>query len=183
MTEPAPDRIRLRRLKPSDLRAFQAYRRDPEVARFQGWTAMTDDRAAEFIGWCASVKGFPAGWWQLGIARVADDRLVGDLGLCLSEDGTEVELGITLAREAWGAGHGIAAVEQAAALVWMATDATRIVAITDARNARALALIERLGLRFLRDLRSDGIDERMFELRRPEARNAADPVRSGRDGA
>jgi hypothetical protein len=41
--------IELRRLMPSDLRAFQSYRQDAEIGRFQGWQAMSDAEALAFL--------------------------------------------------------------------------------------------------------------------------------------
>ena len=39
----------LRRLRPSDLAAFQAYRSIPELGRFQGWSPMSEAEAAAFL--------------------------------------------------------------------------------------------------------------------------------------
>jgi hypothetical protein len=41
--------IRLRRFRDSDLAAFQAYRHDPEVGRWQGWTPGPDALALDFL--------------------------------------------------------------------------------------------------------------------------------------
>ncbi|WGH79534.1 GNAT family N-acetyltransferase [Jannaschia ovalis] len=172
MTDARPDRIRLRRLRAGDLRAFQAYRADPQVARYQGWEAMDDARAAEFIAWNAETPPFPTGWWQIGIARMPEDELIGDLGLCLSADGCEIELGITLARAAQGAGLAEEAVHLATRMVWDGTEAQRIVVNTDARNAPALALIARLGLDPAGTLRDGPAVEQVFEMRRPATRRS-----------
>ncbi len=40
---------RLRRLRTSDLANFQAYRALPELGRYQGWSAMSDDAAPRFL--------------------------------------------------------------------------------------------------------------------------------------
>ncbi|UWQ19139.1 GNAT family N-acetyltransferase [Jannaschia sp. M317] len=161
-------RIRLRRLRPDDLSTFQAYRSDPQVARYQGWDRMDDARAQAFLSAMETTAPFPqGGWWQIGIARGEDNVLIGDLGLCLSADGTEVELGITLARAAQGQGLGQEAVQTAARYIFDATDAARILVITDARNTGALALVARLGLRQIDTLRDGDLVEPVFELRRP----------------
>lgn len=40
----------LRKLEPKDLDAFHAYRSDPVVARYQGWSAMHREGAQSFFG-------------------------------------------------------------------------------------------------------------------------------------
>jgi aminoglycoside 6'-N-acetyltransferase len=165
------DRVLLRRLDPMDLPAFQAYRSDPEVARYQGWEAMDDARAERFLAEMREVPSLvPGRWWQIGVADPADGALMGDLGLHLSEDGTDLELGITLAPAAQGKGLGVAALRAAAALVWEATRAGRIVLITDARNGPALAMIARLGLPQVATLTEMGYPEPVFHWTRPPAR-------------
>ena len=168
-TDPLPlrhGRAVLRRLDEQDLAAFRAYRTDPEVARYQDWAPMDMDTARAFLREARAAPAFPAGWWQVAIAR-EDGRLAGDLGLCLANDGSEVELGITLARSAQGMGLGVDAVRGAAELVWRGTRARRIRVITDARNAPALRLIARLGLARTGTLTDRGYPEPTFELPRP----------------
>ena len=48
-TQIEADRIRLRRFQSADLAAFVAYRNDPEVARYQSWTSISDHEAQQFI--------------------------------------------------------------------------------------------------------------------------------------
>ena len=45
----------LRRLHPDDLAAFQAYRTDPAVGRWQGWTAQSDAQALAFLTEMAAI--------------------------------------------------------------------------------------------------------------------------------
>jgi hypothetical protein len=39
----------LRRLRADDLAEFQAYRRDPELGRYQGWLPVSDEEALAFL--------------------------------------------------------------------------------------------------------------------------------------
>jgi RimJ/RimL family protein N-acetyltransferase len=76
-------RVRLRRLRASDFRAFHAYRSDPDVARYQGWSPMSEDEAMTFLrenGRNAELE--PGEWAQIGIASLDDDRLIGDFAGC-----------------------------------------------------------------------------------------------------
>lgn len=141
-------RLRLRRLGADDLQAFQAVRSDPELARFQGWQATDDAAARAFLrdmagcDFCA-----PGRWFQLGIARRDDDRLVGDIGIHLRADGRSAEIGFTLSRAVQGRGLAIEAVRAAVGLIWAQTAAERVLGITDTRNLASVRLLQRVGLR------------------------------------
>jgi len=138
----------LRRLRADDLAAFQAYRRDPGLGRFQGWTPMSDEEAAQFLAAMSCAPLFrPSQWTQIGIAAPADRPLIGDIGLHLAADRSQVEVGFTLARTAQGRGLATEAVRLAVALAFEFTAADRVVGITDSRNLASVRLLERLGMR------------------------------------
>jgi RimJ/RimL family protein N-acetyltransferase len=136
----------LRRMRRGDLTDFQAYRRDPEVARYQGWTSMDDAAALAFIDEMASAPLWtPGAWLQIAIASPDDVRLLGDIGLCIAADGRTVEIGYTLATHAQRRGLATAAVRAACDWAFETTAVDRVVAITDARNAPSIRLLERAG--------------------------------------
>lgn len=136
----------LRRLRQSDLAAFQAYRGIPEVGRYQGWSPLADAAALVFLAEMESSVLFqPGRWVQLGIAEPGTDALVGDIGLHVSEDGHTGEIGFTLAPWAQGRGLASAAVREALRLLFTATSVSRVLGITDARNAPSIRLLARLG--------------------------------------
>jgi aminoglycoside 6'-N-acetyltransferase len=144
----AGQRIVLRRLRADDLQAFQAYRHDPAVGRYQGWAAQGDDAANAFFEDMYRMKLLQRGaWTQLAIARREDDGLIGDIGIRVAEDGSEAELGFTLGRTAQRQGLATEAVTEACTLIFERTEARRILAITDARNTSAIRLVERIGMR------------------------------------
>lgn len=140
-------RLTLRRLRADDLPRFQAYRHDPEVARYQGWDPVSDDDALAFLTEMAGAPfGQPDRWLQIAIADRTGDLLLGDLGLFTAASGSEAELGITLAREAQGKGL---AEEAARALIdglRAHTAVRRLVGITDTRNLPSARLLRRLGM-------------------------------------
>ncbi|GAA5184411.1 GNAT family protein [Niveibacterium umoris] len=139
-------RVVLRRLRGSDLHAFQAYRGDPEVGRYQGWSPMPDANAASFLAEMSAAPLLRQGEWvQLGIAALETDVLLGDIGLFLSPDGAHAEIGFTLARAAQGQGIAREAVREAIDMVFARTAVTEVRAITDARNLASVGLLQRLG--------------------------------------
>ncbi len=147
----------LRRLAATDLAAFQAYRGDPEVGRWQGWTPGPDDEALAFLNDMATVPLFqPGQWTQLGIADALTGQLLGDLGVHVSADGREAEFGFSLARAAQG---------RDIAMVFEQTAAERIHARTDARNTACIRLLERLGVRLIDRIATEFRGEPCVELR------------------
>jgi RimJ/RimL family protein N-acetyltransferase len=141
-------RVVLRRLTPADLVRFQAYRHDTEVGLYQGWEPVPDHVAIQFLQDMSDVQLFPRGAWiQLGIADRQTNELVGDVGVCVSADANEAEIGFTLAREAQGSGLGTEAVRELVDLIFNQIDVGRIVATVDERNTRANRLLTRIGFR------------------------------------
>ncbi len=140
----------LRRLDLADLRAFQAYRQDAELGRYQGWAATSDEEAREFLGHMGNAALLqPATWCQIGIAEAGSLSLIGDIGLLLARDGREAEIGFTLRRESQGRGLATAAVHAAIELVFESTAVERVVGISDVRNVSSIRLLGRVGMRKL----------------------------------
>ena len=165
------ERVRLRRLRPSDFRAFHAYRSDPGVARFQGWSPMTEDEAMAFLRDQGRNAGLePGEWAQLGIA-VDDDRLIGDLGLFLSPDARWAEFGVSLHPDAQGGGLATEAARALITLLFAHTPVQRVMAASDARNTACLRMLERLGMRLAdtaaAEYKGEACTEHVFVLDRP----------------
>jgi len=146
-------RLRLRRFRGTDLDLFQAYRCDPAVSRYQGWSAMDDAGAAAFIDAMATARfGVPGEWFQIAVAEKDADELIGDIGVCIRDDGTRTaEIGFSIAPAAQGRGIGTEAVIAILALLFDARDIERVEGITDARNVPSIRLLERIGMRLIRD--------------------------------
>ena len=151
MLDPLPRvgaRVVLRRLVPTDLAAFQAYRNDDAVGRYQGWSAQTDAQALAFIDEMSSAVLFSEGTWvQMAVAERETNGLIGDIGVCLAADGRSAELGFTISPRFQGRGLGTEAVRGAVALVFEQSPAVQIVCVTDARNDPSIRLLKRAGMR------------------------------------
>lgn len=137
----------LRRLCVADLPAFQAYRTDVELGRYQGWSAMSDSEARAFLDDANKAPLFSPGHWaQIAIAEPQTLALLGDIGLYLAEDSRHAEIGFTLARHAQGRGLATAAVREAVQFIFFSTAVEQVLGITDARNRASIALLERIGM-------------------------------------
>jgi [ribosomal protein S5]-alanine N-acetyltransferase len=149
--EPLPRigvRVVLRRLSREDLARFQCYRHEEGLGRFQGWSTQSDSDAMAFIDEMRGATLFrPGQWVQLAVAEKEGNALIGDVGLHLSADATEAEVGCTLSTRAQGQGLATEAVREAVALLFERTSVSRVLGITDARNGASIRLLERLGMR------------------------------------
>lgn len=142
------DGVVLRRLSPTDLAAFQAYRHDPVVGEYQGWSPLSDEEASAFLADMSAQRLLQAGTWsQIGIAQPDSPVLIGDIGLFLSADGQQAEVGFTLRRESRRRGIATTAVQDAIELLFEETKIQRVIGITDARNQSSVRLLERVGMR------------------------------------
>ena len=150
MTDPLPraaGSVVLRRLAPTDLCAFQAYRQDAELGQYQGWAATPDEDARDFLSHMNKAELLQPGvWCQIGIADATSLDLIGDIGLILASNSSQAEIGFTLRRQSHGCGLATAAVQEAIALVFESTRAEKVVGIADARNVPSIRLLERVGM-------------------------------------
>jgi RimJ/RimL family protein N-acetyltransferase len=136
----------VRLLRETDLDAFHTYRSDSNLARFQGWTAMSREAARAFLVEMVRVTELiPGGWIQLAIAEAETDTLIGDLGLFLDADLTKGEIGFTLSSGAQGSGHATRATQAAIELIFASSPASEVRAVTDARNESSVRVLERAG--------------------------------------
>ena len=142
-------RLRARAFTDADVDPFVAYRADPDVARYQSWADYTRAQGEALVAEMQGLTpGTPGRWLQLALADKDDDALVGDLAFKVDADEPrEAEVGFTLAPAHQG--RGLASEALGGLLDWaFATFGLhRVVAITDALNAPAAALLERAGLR------------------------------------
>ena len=142
------ERLILRRLHEKDIRAFAAYRSDPEVARYQNWTQITEDEARGLIKAKQRTPfGVPGVWLQIAIALRETDALAGDIGVCASPDGHSAEIGFTLSAGHQGKGFATEAVRRVIKLLFDETGIELVEAVTDTRNTSSIALLERLGMK------------------------------------
>ena len=171
--------IALRQLRVADLRAFQSYRCDPIVGRYQGWTATSDEEALAFLEVMSRAPLFAADdWSQLAIADSTTDLLLGDIGLFVAHDYEHAEIGFSLAREHQGRGIATLAVRMTLELVFGSTPVPRVYARTDARNDRSIRLLERIGMRRIdsreTSYRGESYLEHRYVLNREALQSATD---------
>jgi RimJ/RimL family protein N-acetyltransferase len=164
--------VMLRRLSPNDLAAFQAYRHDPVVGQYQGWTALPDAQALAFLtdmGNAALLQ--PGAWCQIGICTETQQELMGDIGLLIAHDQSYAEIGFSLNPKYQHQGLATRAVREAIALVFAHTPVSQVLGIADARNTPSIRLLERLGMQRIATLdavfKGEACSEHTYALSNP----------------
>jgi RimJ/RimL family protein N-acetyltransferase len=169
-------RLVLRRFTDADLAAFQAYRNDSAVARYQSWETFSREEALRFLSEQTGLEPLtPGRWFQIAVALKETRALVGDCAVKVSEEDTRLaEIGFTFAREHQGKGHATEAVRRLLDFLFREAGLHRVIAITDCENKPAAALLERTGLRreghFLQNIWFKGKwgDEYLYAILRSE---------------
>jgi RimJ/RimL family protein N-acetyltransferase len=142
-------RLRARPMVQDDLHAFVAYRADPEIARFQSWSDYSLEEGRALIASMQRLSlGTPGEWFQLALEEHAAGGLVGDLASKVNgSEPREMEVGFTLAPAHQGQGYGSEALRGLLDVAFGTLGLHRVIALTDALNASAAALLERVGMR------------------------------------
>lgn len=102
-------------------------------------------------------------WIQLAVAEAETDTLIGDVGVFLSKDGSEAEIGVTIAPGHQRKGHASRAIQLATQLVFDLTEASVVKAWADAKNTASRMMLQKAGFTFTSMETNDGIYEAAFE--------------------
>ena len=144
------DRLRIEPLEAEDVTDFVAYRRDPDVARWESWEpTYSDADARQLIATQPTTDLPPPGEWiQLAVRDRAGTILHGDVAVRRLDDQPDTfEIGYTLAPRSQHQGFAGEAVRRVIDFLFAEGRAHRIVAFADARNAPSIRLLQRLGMR------------------------------------
>jgi [ribosomal protein S5]-alanine N-acetyltransferase len=141
-------RVRLRWLEPADVGALYDVFSNPEVMRYWCWPAYErEEQARELLAQIE--RAFrEKSLFQWGIARRADDRVIGTCTLShVDASNLRAELGYALARDHWRRGLMGEALARLLAFAFGELGLRRLEADVDPRNAASIRSLERLGFR------------------------------------
>lgn len=159
------NRLTFRTLRTSDLESFHSYRSDAAVARFQGWEPMAVSECTTYLTTHSiQCSHAPGTWRQLAVAEITTDSLVGDIGVWLSEDGKNAQVGLTIAPGFQGKGYASESLRGLSELLFSSTPVVEIRASTDARNLSCIAALKRAGFHETEKLRAEYKGELCTEI-------------------
>lgn len=148
MKDIVTERLVLRLLRLEDVPDFAAYRRDPDVARYQSWdTSYTTVDGERLVAAQQGVElGEPGRWVQVAAVDRVSGTLYGDCAVRVDEPRT-AEVGITFAPARQGRGLASEALRAVVTRLFERHDIHRVYAQADDRNVAVHRLLERLGFR------------------------------------
>jgi RimJ/RimL family protein N-acetyltransferase len=144
-------RLRLRMFTPADLDRMCEITRDPEVMRFIGYGHPLSRGETQ-----ANLNMIMNAFRRRGYGRWALERrdtgaLIGYCGLSSGNPDVGVELAYMLAREEWGRGLALEAGRASLRYGFETRGMDSIAGLTFHDNTRSRKVLERLGMKFIRD--------------------------------
>ena len=171
-TTPTSSRLKFRRFIKSDGQLLYTLDNDPEVMRYINGGTPTSREIIEtkilptFINETVAHSVF--GFWIA--CETESNRCIGWFNLRLKNaDSTEATIGYRLLRDYWGKGY---ATEGARALIdtgFKSAELRRVSGTTYEENIASRGVMEKLGLRFIRNFRLDLADQQTAHFESTEA--------------
>jgi RimJ/RimL family protein N-acetyltransferase len=117
--------------------------------RCQLWIPESVAEVQEFVDKTSGVEfGTPDTWLQLVLVSKATDEIIGDIGVHFPGNmPQQVDIGCTLSPKYQGLGYATEALIAVIDYLYGKMDNHRVFASTDPANQRAVALLERMGMR------------------------------------
>jgi ribosomal-protein-alanine N-acetyltransferase len=144
-------RLRLRLFTPGDLDRMCEITRDPEVMRYIGH-GVPLSREETLANLNKIMNGFRRrGYGRWALERRDTGALVGYCGLSSGNPEVGIELAYLLAREEWGRGLALEAGRASLRYGFGTLGVDSVAGITLRGNSRSGAVLERLGMRFVRN--------------------------------
>jgi len=142
-------RLKIRKLRESDLDAFYLYRSNPEVTKYQGFDTFSKEQALQFIN--DHNKKFlllPGEWVQYAIENTTDQQLVGDCAVYLHQSDSRIaELGITISHLHQRRGYAKEAMYGLMNFLFGEKGIHRIVETVDVENEASIRMLKSLSFR------------------------------------
>lgn len=165
----ATARLVLRPFAMSDVAPYAAIRAKPEVvAMLPGGpeaVARADDDAARLVAAWAGARPGVAPW---AVEARGDGRLLGHLGLRpLPELGGQTELLYMLDSDVWGRGLATEGGQSALGAAFGPLGLHRVIALARTENARSVAVMRKLGMRFEGAMHIFGVDAVQYAAHAP----------------
>jgi RimJ/RimL family protein N-acetyltransferase len=166
-------RLWLRGFSPEDLDALCQVFGDPEVMKYiSGGKPRTREATRE--GLLRSIEGWRTrGFGLWAVVEKASDRVVGYCGLIYLEDTPEIEVAYGLAQFAWGKGFALEAAWASLEFGFNELKLERIVAVVNPENVASRRVLEKLGMKYTKNVRHYDADLMYYEIEAADTRGRA----------
>lgn len=152
------DRLLLRRWQMADLPHLDAILGDHAVMEFSDGGALSKADQAAWLQRSQVTTNPGQGLGMFAIERKQDANVIGYISLSSDLERVaegEAEIGIRLAKDAWGRGY---ATEALLAIIRHVSGPLRVVAIVDPDNSRSVRVLGKAGMTYERDIFFEGYD-------------------------
>ena len=157
-------RLCLRSFRPEDLADLYLVFGDTEVMRYiSGGKARTLEETETGLGRTIEAwhnRGY--GFWA--VTAKASDKVIGYCGFMPLEDTSEIELAYGLAKSHWGGGFATEAARACLRYGFEELKLERIVAVVNPRNVASQRVLEKLGMRYTKDVHHYNADLMYYEI-------------------
>lgn len=160
-------RLRLRKFTMDDLDELAALRSDPLVMKYIG--EQSREKVKERLRYYISLYE-PHGFGMWGVMHKAEAKLIGWCGLMFLEETPEVEVGYGIARAYWGQGLMTEAAAASLNYGFNEIGLERIVAVAMPENTASRHIMEKLGMKYEKNVLHYGFDCAYYAIARDEFR-------------
>lgn len=162
------ERLLLRPFTSGDLDEFVVLCADPDVMRYIATgEAYSPERAQmRFNSLIEHWNEHGFGLWAM--IEKAGDEFMGFCGLQFLDDTREIEVGYRLAKRFWGRGLATEAARASLRFGFEELGLDRIVAVVQPENTASWRVLEKTGLRYVRDARFYDTDVRYYAITREQ---------------
>jgi len=161
-------RLLLRRFTPGDLDAFAALNADADVMRYIG-DGKLQSRAQTEVRLNAILDHWEHHGFGLWVTlEKASGDFVGFCGLKYLDSTSEIEVGYRLAKRFWGMGLATEAAMASLRFGFEVLGLDRIVAVAQPANAASCRVLEKIGLRYVKNARFYDTDVQYYAISREQ---------------
>jgi RimJ/RimL family protein N-acetyltransferase len=170
-------RLLLRSFTPDDLDEFALLCADPDVMRYIGNGEPQSRERAEMRFNSLIEHWNDHGFGPFAVTTKSGAEFTGFCGLQFLDNTRDIEVGYRLAKRFWGMGFATEAAKASLRFGFEELGLDRIVAVVQPENLASCRVVEKIGLRYVRDARFYETDVSYYEISReqygPDARQEA----------
>lgn len=144
-------RLRLRQFTPGDADGFAALRADLDVMRYIKGTGQTREEVLKALEHNRVSRWQQHGFGNWAVALKDDGALIGWCGLGFLDNTPEIEIGYGFDKKYWGQGIGTEAARAALRFGFEQLELERIVAVAIPENTGSRHIMEKLGMKYVKD--------------------------------